>query len=326
MSLTVSVVIPAFNAEAFVTEALDSVASQIRLPDAVVVVDDGSTDGTAAAVEAWAAAHPGLALHLLRTTPNRGLSSARNRAIAAVATDCIATLDADDAFEPDHLARLMVPLEAEPGVIVAFGDTREFSANGPAPETLLDRFGGRFQALPSEDRGTYRLLGGPVFQSLLPGSYIPVSAMVFRREEAITVGLYDPGLRRVEDRDFILRMARTGRFAFVPMIACRKRIHSTNISGPKFHLAMAEGGFGVLLRARVWLGDCSPEERQAVEDEIERAGEGMLYSASITGVMALARASTELRKAGLPHLAYQPKAWLRAIWYGVSRRLGTADD
>ena len=326
MTLTVSVVIPAFNAEGFIVEALDSVAGQIRLPEAVVVVDDGSDDGTAAVIEAWSRAHPDLPITLLRTTPNRGLSSARNRAIAASHTDCIATLDADDAFEPDHLDRLMVPLETDPEVVVAFGDTLEFSANGPAAETLLSRVGGRFQALPSEDRGVYRLLGGSVFQSLLPGSYIPVSAMVFRRQTAITAGLYDPGLRRVEDRDFILRMARAGRFAFMPVIACRKRIHQNNISGPKFHLDMAEGGFGVLLRARTWLRDGSPAEQQAVEQELERAGEGLLYSASITGLRALARASIELRRAGLSRLAFQPRAWLRAVWYAASRRLGLADD
>lgn len=320
MRLRVGVIIPAYNAEGFIADALDSIRTQTRPADQVTVVDDGSVDATADRIEAWTAAHPEVPVTLLRAFPNRGLSHARNHAIAATSAECVATLDADDLFEPDHLERLMVPLEQNDQVILSFGDTLEFTASGCSEATLLSRVGGALWGLPADDRGEYRVLGGSVFQSLLPGSYVPVSGSVFRRERAIAAGLYDPGLKRVEDRDFMLRMSRTGQFAYVPFVACRKRLHAHNISGPGHHLPMAEGGFGVLLRAREWVRTGPPEDRVAVERELRRAAEVLLYSASVTDLDTTARVAVALHRAGFRSLARSPVSWMRAVWYQVTRK------
>jgi len=318
MSLQVGVVIPAFNAADFIGQALDSVAAQTLQPAQVTVVNDGSTDNTSDIVRTWMKAHPGFPVALLEHYPNQGLSRTRNRAIEATFTELIATLDADDLFLPSHLERLTEPLVREPDIILAFGDTQEFSTNGDLPETFLTRVGGALRALEMTHRDGYSILGGPVFRSLLPGNYVPVSGMVFRRDAAMKAGLYDPGLTRVEDRDFILRMARIGPFAFCPVIAARKRIHPDNISGRKYHRLMAEGAFGVLIRARAWVKDGSLDDRQRVEEQLELAARELLYYASVTSVAALSSAATELRYHGFARLALQPWAWLRACWYHMA--------
>jgi glycosyltransferase involved in cell wall biosynthesis len=320
VSFDVGVVIPAYNAAAFIGEALDSVAAQTRQPAQVTVVNDGSLDATSEVVRAWMKAHPDFPVNLLEIELNRGLSHTRNRAIAATQTEFIATLDADDLFLPTHLERLTEPLTREPEVILAFGDVQEFSVKGDLAETFLTRLGGALRALDAHQRDDYQVLSGPVFRSLLPGNYVPVSGMIFRRDAAVRAGLYDPGLIRVEDRDFILRIARIGRFAFCDVVVARKRIHHDNISGQRYHMLMAEGAFGVMLRAREWVKDGSDADRRPVEEELQRAAKTLLYSASVTSVSTLSRVAKELRDNGFRSLGMQPRAWLRAYWHAIAAR------
>jgi glycosyltransferase involved in cell wall biosynthesis len=94
---TVSVVIPAYNAEAYLREALDSVFAQTRPPDEVVVVDDGSTDRTSEVAASY-----GDRVRLLRQ-PNRGEAAARNAGVLAARGALIAFLDADDTWLPRYL-------------------------------------------------------------------------------------------------------------------------------------------------------------------------------------------------------------------------------
>ena len=111
----VTVVMPAFNAASTIESALASILGQIRLPDEVIVVDDHSTDDTAAIVQRWISVLP---IRLLKNEQNIGCGHSRALAIAAATGDVIATLDADDIWLPDHL-RLLVPLMTDPSVIVA---------------------------------------------------------------------------------------------------------------------------------------------------------------------------------------------------------------
>jgi succinoglycan biosynthesis protein ExoO len=101
----VSVVIPAYNVAGFIGRAIASVQAQAVGDWEIIVVDDASADGTADIVRAMAAVDP--RIRLLRQDRNRGPSAARNRAIAAAAGDWIAVLDADDAWRPERLARLL---------------------------------------------------------------------------------------------------------------------------------------------------------------------------------------------------------------------------
>ena len=94
---SVSVVIPSFNCGSFVSQAIDSVLAQTCAPAEVIVVDDGSTDDTAERLEPY--------MDRIRYVfqENRGVSAARNRAVAESRGHCVAFLDADDVWHPRKL-------------------------------------------------------------------------------------------------------------------------------------------------------------------------------------------------------------------------------
>ncbi len=107
----VSVIIPAFNAGGMIAESIASAAAQTLTDIEIIVIDDASTDDTAAVVAAMAGGEP--RLRLLRQPVNRGPSSARNDGIAAARGRWLALLDADDGYAPDRLATLVALAEAQ---------------------------------------------------------------------------------------------------------------------------------------------------------------------------------------------------------------------
>lgn len=113
---TVTVVIPAWNAAETIGAALESVAAQTRMPDAVIVVDDASTDATRAVASQWLAALP---LTLIALDENAGPAGARDRAIRSATTTLVALLDADDVCLPEHLETLLAARAASGAEIVS---------------------------------------------------------------------------------------------------------------------------------------------------------------------------------------------------------------
>jgi len=109
MAMKVSVVIPALNAAAFVGGAIRSALAQTLSDLEVIVVDDGSTDETAAIIQGLMAGDA--RVRLIRHEAPRGVSAARNTAISAATGDWIAPLDADDAFAPSRLEQLVAEAE-----------------------------------------------------------------------------------------------------------------------------------------------------------------------------------------------------------------------
>ncbi len=109
MTPVVSVIVPAYNAAGYIEESLASVTAQTLKNIEIIVVDDASTDDTAAKIEAAMATDA--RIRLLRQPVNAGPSAARNRAIDAAHGIWIAPLDADDSYLPDRLERLVVLAE-----------------------------------------------------------------------------------------------------------------------------------------------------------------------------------------------------------------------
>jgi glycosyltransferase involved in cell wall biosynthesis len=103
--IAASVIIPAYNAEAFVAQAVRSALQQTERRIEVIVIDDASSDATAEVVSGLAAADP--RVRLLRNASNAGPGAARNVGFAAAQGDWIAVLDADDLFEPERIERLL---------------------------------------------------------------------------------------------------------------------------------------------------------------------------------------------------------------------------
>src|SRR6266478_1436884 len=117
--LSIVAIIPLYNGARWIEQAINSVLAQTLLPDELVVVDDGSTDGGAgsAIVERMARKHP--IIKLLRK-PNGGQSSARNFGVVHSRSALIALLDQDDVWYPDHLEKLVRPFEVKHGTPIGW--------------------------------------------------------------------------------------------------------------------------------------------------------------------------------------------------------------
>ena len=187
----VSLVIPCFNQAAFVAAAIESALAQRMAPAEVILVDDGSTDGSAAAAGRF-----GKRVRLIRQ-PNRGAASARNAGVAAARHGLIAFLDGDDLWPPQSLAVRLDRLHGS-GADFVFGAVSQF------------RQGGAGESDP---------LAGRV-----------IGAMLVRREAMAKVGPFDDRLRSAEVIDWIARAAALGLtgVACAETVLLR-RIHGANM-------------------------------------------------------------------------------------------------
>jgi glycosyltransferase involved in cell wall biosynthesis len=192
LRMTVTAVIPTFNRSRALRRALESVVSQTRGPDRVIVVDDGSTDDTPRWVERD---FPDVTY--LRQ-PNRGVSSARNSGIAAADTEWIAFLDSDDEWKPQKLERQMTLLHDNPGHHVCHTDE------------IWIRNGRRV----NEGR-RHAKSGGWIFQRCLPLCVISPSSAVVRRSLLVELGGFDETLPVCEDYDMWLRICSRHRVLFI---------------------------------------------------------------------------------------------------------------
>lgn len=127
--LPVSVVIPGYNAAAYLAAALESVGAQTQAPREVIFVDDGSSDGSGSIAERWGAR--------VIVQRNAGVAAARNAGVRAATSDWIAFLDADDRFEPHRLATQWALGHRNPRVRLLASDYRRFEGDAGPGEPVL---------------------------------------------------------------------------------------------------------------------------------------------------------------------------------------------
>ena len=222
MRAQIDVVIPAFNAEAYLTETLQSLIKQGDILAQIIVVNDGSTDQTAQLVESFAKSHPRLSIQLISQI-NAGLANARNTGIKASMQESkspfIALLDADDVWLAGKLKKQLHVFQAsqDPKLGLVYSSYELIDENGSpmAGENLIVK--------PS--------LRGEVHSSLLTGNFISgsgsgvlIKSVVFEE-----VGLFDEALNASEDWDMWIRVAKKFHFDYVNESLVQIRIHSTNM-------------------------------------------------------------------------------------------------
>ncbi len=204
----VSVVLPTFNRAALLPDAIRSVLSQSWQDSEVIVVDDGSQDGTEAVVRQLAASDPRVRY---LPQPNRGVSAARNRALACSRGAMIAFLDSDDIWLPGKLQAQVDVLQALPSVGMVWTDMRAIALDG---RQLCDRY--LRTMYKGYDRVSERTLfsstatlrqlapnsplDGPVawgriYSQMLFGNLVHTPTVLMRREWAAQVGPFDPSIR-----------------------------------------------------------------------------------------------------------------------------------
>jgi len=214
-AVPVSVLIPAYNAEEFLHQAVATVRAQTVEVQEIIVVDDESTDRTAAVAE-------GLGATVVRAR-HGGPAGARNAGLAVAASDWIATLDADDVWHPRKLELQFEAVRAENALGLVFTDFDTVSAadgrihkhsvisDNPSFEQLK-----RKRLTPQAD-----LLDFADFLWELPARPIVLpSAAIFRRDLALSVGGF-PANVKAEDTEFFLRLASRALTGFidVPLVA-----------------------------------------------------------------------------------------------------------
>ena len=229
----VSVIIPAYNAAAFLAAALESVRAQTRAPAEVIVVDNGSTDLTATIAKKAGA-------RVLRVE-RPGPSAARNAGIRAASQPWIAFLDADDLWEPDKLASQWRAVEACPEVGIVITDFTEFDSTGVLFQSFLERRANYQVIIRREVAPAVMCCDPDSFRThFLQGNFFAPSAVLARRNLLLDVGLFDEAITHMEDRELWLRMLPRTAAAVVERPLVHARIHPSNCSSD--FLKMALGG------------------------------------------------------------------------------------
>ncbi|MFL5578504.1 MAG: glycosyltransferase family 2 protein [Gemmatimonadaceae bacterium] len=247
--MRVSVVIPSYNVASYLPQALESVHAQTRPVDEVIVVDDGSTDGSTEVARRHGAV-------CVRTPVNGGPAAARNLGTRAASGDVVAYLDGDDFWEPTHCAETVGLLERFPEAAVAFGRVRKIGGETRAPDPELD--------LPA-GTPTDALL------SLVVYNTVPQSGAVVRRAAVLEAGGYDERMRYSEDYDLWLRLARRHPFVCTQEITTNYRVHPAQATQAVEKLM--RGGWEA--RRRLWesYAGAPAEERARVAAALSRAWE-----------------------------------------------------
>jgi glycosyltransferase involved in cell wall biosynthesis len=209
----VSVIIPVHNGAQWLPECLESVFNQTYRPLEIIVVDDGSTDDTAAVLHAY---EPGIrVLH----QKQGGIGSARNHGIRAASGTYLAFLDCDDLWLPQKLRKQVAKAESLPDLDVTYTDAEEFDIRGTIHSSFFDLFPGLRQ--PADLFCQIMHLAVP-----LPSTVLVRKALL----EKLHVRFTEENLG-VEDVGFYLEiMAKGGRFGFLDEPLLLRRLHGQNLS------------------------------------------------------------------------------------------------
>ncbi|MGC2638718.1 MAG: glycosyltransferase [Acidobacteriaceae bacterium] len=218
MSGDVSVVIPVYNRADLLPRSIESVLAQTVPAREIIVVDDGSQDGSADVASRY-----GGRVQVIRQQ-NQGVAAARNAGICAASGEWVAFLDADDALLPHAVEKNLACVHAHPNAGVVYGDAVVVDPHGSAQTLFLDG------KPPAE---------GWVFDRLLNSGFVNCSAVMVRRKALLDVGLFRAGMRHAEDYELWLRLARHCEFALVPEPIA---VYYRQPSGLSLnHLGMARG-------------------------------------------------------------------------------------
>ena len=266
----VSICIPAFKADAFLAETLASVRAQTFADWELIIVEDGSRDGTEAIVRAFAAAGP-QPVRYARHDTNRGLPATRNTAAGLATGAWLAILDSDDLWTPDHLARCLAVAPAS-GPALVFGGSIVFdSATGA-------------ELYRREPPAGQPDLPAALFDARL---IIQPAAVLLDRATVARVGNFDARFPICNDLDYWLRCAAAGvTFHYDGACTLRYRKHPGAMSA-KSAAMFAESGRVYLANARGFPGRTPADARRLARKRFLSAAR-ILRSSDLPGAVRLA--------------------------------------
>ncbi len=207
MTPRVSVVMPVRDTETYVAEAVESILGQTLRELELLVLDDGSSDGTADIVSELAAADERVRIH---AASGEGLVAALNEGCSLAMAPLLARMDADDVAEPMRLARQVEAMEAEPELLLLGTAVTQIDERGAAFATVS------YPAAPDGE--------------LLERNCFAHPTVVFRRDAFERAGGYRDLFPHAEDYDLWLRLAELGRVANLPEALLRYRVHAGQVT------------------------------------------------------------------------------------------------
>ena len=204
-----SVVIPVFNQKEYIRVAIESALGQSFRDHEIIVVDDGSTDGSKAIIDEFGSR----ARYIWQE--NQGLAGARNTGIRAAEGEFVALLDADDQWCPTYLEEMMSLASENPDAVAFYCMAQCMDADG--------------HDLP-------QFVGGPpvepaaLYWKLLRADFLIPSTVTFRKMLVVEAGCFDASLRSCEDWDLWLRLLPTQKIVGSSRCLVRYRVHGSSLS------------------------------------------------------------------------------------------------
>jgi glycosyltransferase involved in cell wall biosynthesis len=304
----ITVVMPAYNASFFIVDAMRSVLDQDYPNIELIVVDDGSSDGTAAAAERFDDR-----VRVVRQR-NAGPAAARNRGLEAAKGDFIAFLDADDVWLPGKLTAQVRYLQDHPETGVVFGGFMLWhptvdGAFVPPPE-------------PHNADGPLKLVAacsGWIYKDLLLDSVVCIITAMVRKSVLDAVGNFDESLRTGEDYDFWLRASRQFRADKLDRALACYRLHP----GGTTKVPRAENNeYRVLQKNLALYGSTGPDNLAPTADALRARlfklcfDHGYLHMRSGDPQVARNAFVTAIH-----HSPFEPKAWAYWMLAGLTHML-----
>jgi glycosyltransferase involved in cell wall biosynthesis len=260
MNCTVSVIIPVFNGASFIARSVQSALDQTHRPHEVIVINDGSTDRTLAALAGF-----GNRIRVI-SIPNGGVSNARNLGMQASSGDLIAFLDADDIWNSNKLAAQITALRAHPHVGFCCCDFLVYSERAGA---VVNHFA---QFRTTSDLAFDQPLAAP-FAALIKLNFVgTASNVMITRALMQKVGLFNVAYRQAEDYEYWLRCAQYTQFLLLSAALLEKRTHDSNLTNNSLETFLCHEQVLLALEtehaASIARGACLPDALARIRYEI----------------------------------------------------------
>jgi len=215
---SVSVIIPAYNCERYIEEAVQSVLAQTYRDYELIIIDDGSTDRTRERVRPFSA----MKNVRILAQKNSGPSRARNRGIQASGGKYCAFLDSDDVMMPERLQMQVAAMEKRKDVGMIYSDLMTFNETGIVHRTK---------------KAFTRPYAGEVLDKLVLGNFITTSTVMARRECLEKVGLFDERMNHSEDYKMWLQMARAYAIEYLDVPLTKYRYQPAGLSSNRITMS-----------------------------------------------------------------------------------------
>lgn len=220
----VSVICTCYNHEEYIQDALDSVVAQSHPHLELIIIDNGSRDDSASAIQGWVDHHEGfIPVHTIFRPSTVNYCQSFNQALSMVKGNYVIDLSGDDVLLPDHVATALETLEDRTNCIY-------FS------NALLEEEGkptSVFYPVGEDTMPLKPVASGDIYQQVIHNTVVCAATLVFPKATLVEEGGYDENLS-YEDFDILVRLARKHHFTFNPHIGVKKRILNSSFSSQQY--------------------------------------------------------------------------------------------